>query len=831
MKRLIILAFLLVALIVPASAWRHGSTGGSSGACPFGVSGADGCGVSPGLYYLVGSTITTVQPTAAAFAAAAIQSGQAWTANHPETWNIACLDYACGPSITIASMTPISSWGSGSAGVNGTCGVSGTLCGCAYVPIGSTLTGLPNSSYSGVWPHDSSNNALLNALICTGNSNVAYTIQGWNMVDANNGFAVGILFADNTTTQANAPTVINNRWLRTARSMDSCKYGGSGAGSNQTISQPAPGYFICAPVQGNNVGFITIENGTLAPPIIMNNIFDPNFGPNCGYGAYPNLQCGYGAQTSTNAAATVAQLDTPLIMNDVTGSMAGNFTFEFNIAPNAFADLLGLSFTSGSEGTCTNGQSVPNLGAGYPFPGYNLIVKYNGVGGVGEYVGYGHGEIGSLGGSASTGNTYHDLTGGASLSGTTLTFSVNTVKLGSQVFDSTGVIKGGVEVISAPSGAGPYTYTVTNPGSYTVAAGPNFKAFFSSICQYVQDYNTVVLPSTSTAGGMTTTFYGLNTDSAYGTDGSNGSGIVIEYSSIGHNTLASNLVGGATVSGAGPHQNFTFQIGAKATASWALSATTIAVNNCFTSPTGGTIYDVTSALGSGVQTPIGTIASCAGTSPGTITLASPYALVASTGSTDTLSISDPNCQSPYSGGVCAVILGKGSLTSGGTCPGDGGFVGPYQGTYILTGGNAIGINGYQYCNAYDQQVSWVGCGSQVANLCGITWDLIPSTFAAITGPSSPYAYGAANGGSPNSNIEWVNGVASVVGSENGHGTLNFVSNVDNYIDPTGTQGSYVFSVQGSLVFCQKSAVYSGNINLIDGTSLDSSTNPTHSTGC
>jgi hypothetical protein len=749
--------------VAPAYAWHHGSIAAVSPACPFGNSGIDGCGVSPGLFFAPAIN-TTTQPTASQWSSFARQSSQVWSGNgcspdpnHCQTFNLTGVDFGVGPNASLASLTPISSW------------VAGTH-GCTYYPIGALL---PSAVRTQGWPHDASNNALINVLACTGNGSSSgnpgnpYTISGWSFTDANNGQCAAIYDIDTThyTQGTGTVTVTGNSFINSTQCIGSCNQ----SSSAQSIVYTSPNYTLPTCSQGATgvvLGFVTIAQGVYTPFVVNNNYYDFLWDQTC---------CSL--QTLAGGAVT-------------SNGLRGDFTFELNYIRHATHNPLGVSWLAGGEGACTaSPTNTPSLGASWPFPGYNVNIKFNYLEGIGFYTGYGHGEFMNWGVSVSNTVT---TDAGATLSGTTLSTASASLTIGSAIYDSAGVINGGV-IVTAGSGT---TYTVTNPNSISFS-GSAIKAMYGAICQVQYSYNTIVIPKVSSAGGMTTAMYGFNSTITYGAPGGQ-----LEYWSSQNNTVVSNNVGGAT--------NASVSLNIKLTG--ASDATCAAIT-------------------------------------------------------------------PYSNGNCLVVLGYGSSTSGGTCPGDAAYIsnqGPFIGDY---GAQSMGFNGFAYCNSSDQGVYWMGCGSPQGTACPILdWDVAAgtsnvtggslsgttvtldmpwtwktATSVAITGlnPSdwetgSPFtitttvkgnsiAYTNAsatspsyvsggvatstssiNSGNPLANQTFSHGIVSAPLMEISHVGAHAIDVKGNFTDETGKAGGTAIAIGGAAVYCFSSASITNNLNLVSG---------------
>jgi hypothetical protein len=162
------LAFALVT--ANPSLARLGAKGGGSSTggptCPYGSSYPDGC-PSSGLFYapiagatvpIGGSSVQSVpgslsRPTAAQWAAHAAVSGQVWSGNHPQPWNLAGVDYPSGLTTLFTSLADVASWTPG-------------FDNCTYTASG----------YAGVagWPTNSP------VLVCSGATSGSFSPSAWN---------------------------------------------------------------------------------------------------------------------------------------------------------------------------------------------------------------------------------------------------------------------------------------------------------------------------------------------------------------------------------------------------------------------------------------------------------------------------------------------------------------------------------------------------------------------------------------------------------------------------------------------------------------------------
>lgn len=225
MRNILAVLFLLLAVshTLASPARSAGNFRGivTSTGCPYGSGLGDGCGTSPGLFFAPAVNSTT-QPSAAQWSTYARQSGQTWTSNHPQTFNLAGVDYGVGPNIAIASMTDVATW---TPGTNG----------CTY--YNGTTSQYISSNWTATNP----------VLACTGNGGNPYSItnQMFGPVGGRT-FCVGLLFDYLVTNEL--VTIQNNAWVNAA---------GSGVGSCNLTG-----------------GMIKFRNGALISGKIWNNYFD-----------------------------------------------------------------------------------------------------------------------------------------------------------------------------------------------------------------------------------------------------------------------------------------------------------------------------------------------------------------------------------------------------------------------------------------------------------------------------------------------------------------------------------------------------------------------------
>ena len=299
----------------------------------------DGCGQSPngnGFY------------TRSNFAVYAVQSGQTWTAPHPQPHNMAGVDYGVGPTALVSTMADISHFGDGTvAGTN--CGqASGTTCGCTYYDgtVGHQWTsGAPAS-----W------DVTLPALGCTGNVTAPEIFANWNFgptafQGSPNGShdCVNLVFNPNSGALSTSPvTVKNNAFIN-----------GATCAHNTAITYGQ---------------FTSVKSGMFAKFIVFNNYID---------GRNQNACCISG----TNAAGTS--------ISGIWFSLSAgqdDVDIEYNWITNTPLVAVLLSPSSGNEtANCNNGTSY-----GLGNPGYNIILAHNYIEGIGYSFGSGHWEVATI---------------------------------------------------------------------------------------------------------------------------------------------------------------------------------------------------------------------------------------------------------------------------------------------------------------------------------------------------------------------------------------------------------------------------------------------------
>jgi hypothetical protein len=497
---LAVLGFWL-SISVPA----HGLEQGGD-ACPYGTAGFDGCGQAllQGIYknsafFSVGVVTNDCPVSTTNCRNSAPQSGQAPSgyATRP-TWNVAGVDYPIGPNSV--QLPSISTW---AAGTNG----------CTYYPAGAKLINSKIATNGG-WPHTFDGTyyyAISNVLVCTGNGGNNYSINGYTFQDATNGQCANLFIYDTHDTAT--VKIYNNAWINTVNS----------AGSAAACSQCALSATNGCQAGGAPSGFITLAYGIETPIDIESNYFNGKWDQP--WAAPPS------PPTGTNVVGA--------------NQLRADFTFKYNWVYHSQVNPLNFTGVplTGKEHACSTQQNPSwNAGqtlTGWPYDGYNIVIEYNYFEGIGHATGFGHGEIMNWN-YAPAATSVADSEG--SLSGTMLTTSSNAIQPGSLIFDSGGVITGGVETTSAAAGSGPYTYTVTNPGGFSFS-NSNINAYWGNVCELLVNYNTMLWPAASVAG-MTTSIYGFNTSASYLRKQG-----IIEYFSVQNNTIVTNRVGGATTYG------------------------------------------------------------------------------------------------------------------------------------------------------------------------------------------------------------------------------------------------------------------------------------------
>jgi hypothetical protein len=146
---------LLPALALALSGFKTGSSS------PYGPI------VSPGLYYLGG---TTIQPTAQQFATLVQQSGQTWTSLHPEAWMRAGLDFGVGTTQLVATLPDIAGFNSAINSATGDTWPEDTSCaytasaGATWAGTGSAAPWSTNTNISELTLQSTTSGALAPAM-------------------------------------------------------------------------------------------------------------------------------------------------------------------------------------------------------------------------------------------------------------------------------------------------------------------------------------------------------------------------------------------------------------------------------------------------------------------------------------------------------------------------------------------------------------------------------------------------------------------------------------------------------------------------------------------
>lgn len=425
------LAFIFWLFIFPATAQFVLTPGsniaGSSAQCPFGTGGLDKCGVSPGLFYSPAATINsdglgrpnpTTKPTAAQWEAYAATSGQTWTSTHPQTWNVACVDFGCGPSIALSSTTDIAGW---NAGIYTGSTTNPVATGCVYMSAADGYNGTTGAGWTGTASSSGTTLTLVSTatgalavgmqLIPPGDPSVAALTLvidnpgGGNTFTLNRSFthAAESLSATNTYFGAGTSTF---GWVQSYPALlcsvpSSTNFNITGWNFAETAFQDHPvGSHTCVNLLFQAIGTsnpaINVTNnafinGATCAPLIGGTRNGQITSP--GVNLYANVKIwnNYFWGRNTNACCIIpGNQGYPMTLS----AMRGNLDIEFNWMYQTGSGAGFNGWVTGSEtavASCSNGTA-------YSFPGYTYIYDDNYNDNFGTLYGGGHYELMNLGG-------------------------------------------------------------------------------------------------------------------------------------------------------------------------------------------------------------------------------------------------------------------------------------------------------------------------------------------------------------------------------------------------------------------------------------------------
>lgn len=460
------------------------------------------------------------------------------------------------------------------------------LYGCAY--FGASTAGAngaanpyptPSTGFAAdFWP------TSMNTLACMGNQGFgAYSISGYNLSPVTSGHDCVNIYYIPASTETETVTFSNLAWVN-----------GPACGICHTGNTQA------CPVTGSIPGFMMSGNVIATPLHIFNIYVDGKWSDPCCNGATGSTAVYFSGSTdgsnpsvltaNTNAlhagyyvfGAGLSASSIPLGLTSEATSIGGglytyttdlnegviategmhaqaqyqgpeivefthmqaDLTLEYSYLTNMPTVVGTVTWNQGQQATCTIqpagggawGGTPPYTG--WPFPGsHSLIVRYNYWNGASYYAGFGHGSMIDNGVSAqSVSLTNVTITNAAGGTGT-LTADQNTLVAG-DFFESAG-ISAHTEILTGPSGVGPYTYTASGPLANAVVSPISATATHGISCGAYFDYNTVFI-TPQQANDMTGMFF-VSTANPQ----------LTQYVSTQNNVIVVNLVGGAQCSSGG----------------------------------------------------------------------------------------------------------------------------------------------------------------------------------------------------------------------------------------------------------------------------------------